>query len=195
MGAVFAGAARAPITAVVILFELTGEYSIILPMMLAIVLGTGISHLVSRDTVYTLKLMRRGIDIDEPADATLRRQPVTDFMVEPPAAVNASEHIRTVASRFALTGENSLPVVDDQGRYVGTLRAHDLMDALAAGEFTDITRLAQQTEPVAVDGQVGAVLHRLDRGEDAVPIADAEGRLVGWVRQRDMLAALSLRPS
>ena len=41
MGAVFAGAARAPITAVVILFELTGEYSIILPLMLAIVLATG----------------------------------------------------------------------------------------------------------------------------------------------------------
>ncbi len=40
MGAVFAGAARAPITAVVILFELTGEYSIVLPLMLAIVLAT-----------------------------------------------------------------------------------------------------------------------------------------------------------
>ena len=72
MGAVFAGAARAPITAVVILFELTGEYSIILPLMLAIALATGISHLVSRDSVYTRKLLRRGIDIDEPADAALR---------------------------------------------------------------------------------------------------------------------------
>lgn len=195
MGAVFAGAARAPITAVVILFELTGEYSIILPMMLAIVLATGVSHLVSRDTVYTLKLMRRGIDIDEPADATLRRQPVTDFMVEPPDSINAREPIRAVASRFAVTGENSLPVIDDQGRYVGTLRAHALMDALAAGELVDITTLARHTEPVPREGRIGAVLHRLDRGEDAVPIADGQGRLVGWVRQRDMLAALSLRPS
>ena len=68
MGAVFAGASRAPITAVVILFELTGEYSIILPMMLAIVLATGVSHLVSADTVYTRKLLRRGIDIEQPSD-------------------------------------------------------------------------------------------------------------------------------
>ena len=45
MGAVFAGAARAPITAVIIMFELTGEYTIILPLMAAIVLATGISHL------------------------------------------------------------------------------------------------------------------------------------------------------
>ena len=55
MGAVFAGAARAPITAVVILFELTGEYSIILPLMLAIVLATGISRLLTQDTIYTLQ--------------------------------------------------------------------------------------------------------------------------------------------
>ena len=48
MGAVFAGAARAPITAVLIVFELTGEYSLILPLMLAIVLATGVSHLLSR---------------------------------------------------------------------------------------------------------------------------------------------------
>ncbi len=66
MGALFAGAARAPITAVVILFELTGEYTIILPLMLAIVLATGVSHLASHDTVYTRKLLRRGIDLEEP---------------------------------------------------------------------------------------------------------------------------------
>ncbi|GAB2471834.1 chloride channel protein [Jatrophihabitans fulvus] len=65
MGAVFAGAARAPITAVVILVELTGEYSIVLPLMTAIVLATGVSHALSRDTVYTAKLRRRGVDLDE----------------------------------------------------------------------------------------------------------------------------------
>ena len=47
MGAVFAGAARAPITAVVIMFELTGEYRIILPLMVAIALAAGLSKLIS----------------------------------------------------------------------------------------------------------------------------------------------------
>jgi CIC family chloride channel protein len=59
MGAVFASASRAPITAVVILFELTGEYSIILPLMLAIVLATATSRLLTRDTIYTLKAAPR----------------------------------------------------------------------------------------------------------------------------------------
>ncbi|WP_198410560.1 chloride channel protein [Cryobacterium sp. TMT2-18-3] len=60
MGAVFAGAGRAPITAAIILFELTGEYSIILPLLLAIVIATGVSRVLSEDTIYTLKLRRRG---------------------------------------------------------------------------------------------------------------------------------------
>jgi CIC family chloride channel protein len=66
MAAVFAAAARAPITAVLIVFELTGDYSIILPLMLAVVVATGLSRLLSEDTIYTLKLRRRGIDIDRP---------------------------------------------------------------------------------------------------------------------------------
>ena len=68
MGAVFAACARAPITAVLIIFELTGDYQIILPLMFAIVVATTLSNALTRDTIYTLKLRRRGIDIDAPQD-------------------------------------------------------------------------------------------------------------------------------
>jgi len=66
MGAVFAAAARAPITAVLIIFELTGDYRVILPLMIAVVVATAIANAATRDTIYTLKLRRRGIDIDTP---------------------------------------------------------------------------------------------------------------------------------
>ena len=168
MGAVFAGAARAPITAVVILFELTGEYTIILPLMLAIVLATGISHLVSHDTVYTRKLLRRGIDIDEPADATLRRRPVSDVMTTPPAPVEAEASLRSVAARFATAGGGSLPVTDSAGHYLGTLAAHDLMDALASGEDTTVQALTVSTTPLgttSLDRRCAeATRHRRRRG-------------------------------
>lgn len=66
MGAALGGATRAPITAVIILFELTGQYSIILPLMLAVAIAAGTGRLLSRDTIYTAKLWRRGIDLDSP---------------------------------------------------------------------------------------------------------------------------------
>lgn len=64
MGAAFAGAAHAPITAVIVLFELTGQYTVILPLMTAIVVATLVGRTLSTDTIYTRKLKRRGIDIE-----------------------------------------------------------------------------------------------------------------------------------
>lgn len=59
MGAVFAGATRAPITATIVIVELTGEYALLLPLMLAVALATGVSRLLSAETIYTMKLRRR----------------------------------------------------------------------------------------------------------------------------------------
>jgi CIC family chloride channel protein len=89
MGAVFAGSARAPITAVVIMFELTGQYAIILPLMTAIVLATGVSHRLSRDTVYTLKLRRRGVDLGTRETIAARRARVGEVMGEVPPPLTA----------------------------------------------------------------------------------------------------------
>ena len=194
MGAVFAGAARAPITAVVILFELTGEYTIILPLMLAIVLATAVSELISKDTVYTRKLLRRGIDIDEPADSAMRRRPVSSVMVEPPEPIAVDDSLVGAAARFASGGEATLPVVDKAGRYLGNLAAHDLLDALAESERTSVTVLTSGPDAVSPESTLGAVLHRLDEGADAVPVTSPDGLLLGWVRQRDMLTALTKTP-
>jgi len=63
MAAVFAGTAHAPITAMVMLFEMTGNYQLILPLMLAAVIATTVSSRIQKDTIYTMKLVRRGLDI------------------------------------------------------------------------------------------------------------------------------------
>ncbi|MEJ2869638.1 chloride channel protein [Actinomycetospora sp. OC33-EN08] len=66
MAAVLAGATRAPITAVVIVAEITAEWSLVLPLLLAVALATALSRLLSGETVYTLKLARRGIHLTPP---------------------------------------------------------------------------------------------------------------------------------
>ncbi|MEO6881016.1 MAG: chloride channel protein [Mycobacteriaceae bacterium] len=195
MGAVFAGAARGPITAVVILFELTGDYAIILPLMLAIALATGISNVVSKDTVYTRKLIRRGIDIDEPADATLRRRPVSEVMVKAPEPVSSTADLRTVAARLAGSGQSSLPVSGTDGTLIGTVSAEAVMNALAAGESAEVSAVTVGEDPLPVDAPLGDALRLLDRGAPAVAVTDGAGNLVGWVRHRDVLAAMSRPPA
>ena len=63
MGAVFAGAAHAPISAILILFEMTGDYEIILPLMITCIISTVAVRRFTKESIYTLKLKRRGIDI------------------------------------------------------------------------------------------------------------------------------------
>lgn len=138
MAAVFAGAAHAPITAVLIVFELTGDYAIILPLMAAVALATGVSHLVSRENIYTLKLIRRGVDIQSEAAPlrSLRQTTVGDVMHAPgPAAVvadgptlDATSSVHDVLDVLSDRHGVRLPVRGPDGRIVGQVGEHDVLD-------------------------------------------------------------------
>ena len=67
MGAMVAGTTHAPLTAIFLAYEITRSYSVMLPLMLAAVLAVAIARALRRDSVYTAKLKRRGIDLDAPA--------------------------------------------------------------------------------------------------------------------------------
>lgn len=70
MGAVFSGAARAPITSVVLIIEMTGQYNLLIPLMLAVALSTVTGRFLTRSTIYTEELRRRGLSIEDPQAPT-----------------------------------------------------------------------------------------------------------------------------
>ncbi|MFG2682106.1 chloride channel protein [Streptomyces sp. NPDC048392] len=198
MGAVFAGSSRAPITAVVILFELTGEYSIILPLMLAIVLSTAVSRLLSKDTIYTLKLRRRGIDLEGPAHgARIGAQRVDSVMEALPTPLPAATKLADAAGLLTLSGRDGLPVVDEAGTYVGVVTAQAVAEALAeepdAAPAT-VGALAAPTAPVHADQPLVQAVHALVATPGTgLPVLDrAEGSPVGWLSARGALQAVHL---
>jgi CIC family chloride channel protein len=65
MGAVFTAAARAPLTSLASVLEMTGDFALTLPVMLAVAVASAVSAALSYGTIYTTKLLRRGIDLDE----------------------------------------------------------------------------------------------------------------------------------
>ncbi|MGW7680791.1 chloride channel protein [Kribbella sp. NPDC054772] len=197
MGAVFAGAARAPITAVVIMFELTGEYSIILPLMTAIVLATGVSHLLSGDTIYTLKLRRRGVDLGR--SETISAAPrivVADVMTDVPDAVRGDSPLRDVAAVLARSVSGVLPVVDDGGEYVGIVTARVVAEALADGRHDTAPASLVLELPIVVtpDDHLDQAIEALDgSGCAAVPVLQ-DRRIAGWISYRVALARIRTRP-
>lgn len=201
MGAVFAGASRAPITAVVILFELTGEYTIILPLMLAIVLATATSRMLSHETIYTLKLLRRGIDLARPAHgARIGRQQVADVMETLPTAVPATSPLSEASGLLSLSGHGALPVLDASGDYLGVVTAQSAAQALAqqpAGAPTLVGEIAEQPPRVTTSDSLATALKDLvDASGTGVPVLDeTTGRPVGWLSHQGALRALHTAPS
>ena len=197
MGAVFAAAARAPITAVIIIFELTGDYRIILPLMFAIVVATALSNAVTHDTIYTLKLRRRGIDIGKPTPPSLMAQiPVAEAMSIPLGALAPADPLAGLVARFSSEQTDTLPVVDPQGVLLGVVDASEVEQAIAAGD-RDLTAAAVMRRAPEVHGHdtLDEVVPLLvGRDEDGLPVLAADGdELIGWLTHRGLLGAYRAR--
>jgi CIC family chloride channel protein len=191
MAAVFAGAARAPITAVLIVFELTGEYSLILPLMLAVSLATGIGHVLSHDTIYTAKLRRRGVDLDAPAPSWAHGRDVQSVLETAVHPLAATTPLGVAADALRTAPDGELPVVDDQGRPLGVLTRTALAERLTESgpEEPSATAgdLAETRPTVARSSTVAEALDVLDR-HDARGLVVTEGdTLIGWFSARAVL--------
>jgi CIC family chloride channel protein len=201
MGAVFAAAGRAPITAVLIIFELTGDYRIILPLMIAIVVATALSNAITKDTIYTLKLRRRGIDIDEPASVSeMSRIPLSDALAAAPAALSPQADIETMIERFS-EGPSTLPVIED-GRLLGVVSAEDVERAIDEGRRDMRAEALTHLVPELRAGvSLEEAVRALSAGEeDGLPVLAASGdEMVGWITHRQLLRAygakLALTPA
>lgn len=116
MGAVFSGAARAPITGVVLIIEMTGQYDLLVPLMLAVVLATVTGRFLTRTTIYTETLRRRGQDPEDPMRTTLMgRASARSLMGEPPAVLDEDDPPARAAAEMARTGSTVLPVTRRPG--------------------------------------------------------------------------------
>ncbi len=130
MAAVFAGAAHAPLTAMLIVFEMSGDYRLILPLMLATGVSTVVSRALRRDSIYTLKLTRRGINWEGGRDVdVLQHVKVEEVMTTDVDTVPESTTLEELEALFDATRHHGFPVLDDEGRLVGMVALEDLARA------------------------------------------------------------------
>jgi len=134
MGAVFTGAARAPVSSVLILFEMTADYRIIIPLMAAIVVSSLVAERLLRHDIYTIKLARRGIDIKQtrPSDPMTAIR-VDEVMTSQVDTVPHDMPLEQLADEFRRSGHHGFPVVDSDGLLVGIVSLSDLGRAASRG--------------------------------------------------------------
>jgi chloride channel protein, CIC family len=191
MAATFGAATRATFTAIVFVFELTRDYDVILPLMLASVLADLVAAAVMRDSIMTEKLTRRGLRVRTEYEVDpFRTVPVAEIMTRAVEALPVTATVADARSRFQAGGHGAYPVVDDDGRCVGIVARGDLLRRGAgAGDDAAPVLDAASTDVVAVaPGDTAlTVLHRmLEETIEHVPVVDG-GRLVGICTRSDLL--------
>lgn len=200
MAAVFAGAARAPITAIIILFELTGDYSVILPMMIAVVISTIIAELFGKETIYTLKLKRRGIELRSgKADHLMRHIPVREAMVTHILMLPWSLTVAEAIVELKQHNQWGLLVVDGAGALAGVLMAHDLEEALLAEQGEEALKKLVNTssppETIFADEHLDEAIRLLGVHDQALLPVVARGNArhpIGVVSRDDIFKAYSV---
>jgi len=199
MSAFFAGAAHAPVTAILILFEMTRDYAIILPLMLATVLSTVVARLLSNDSIYTLKLTRRGVRLEQGLDAeVLEGVRVAEVMNTAATPVRLDLDLGKLNAAFTRARDNTIPVIGEAGLLVGIVSTQDLDRALARGsiEGKTVGNVATLSDLLVIqpDESIGEALRRLEvRGLAMLPVVDADNphRLLGVATREDLRQAYS----
>ncbi|MBD3298975.1 MAG: CBS domain-containing protein [candidate division Zixibacteria bacterium] len=131
MGAVVAAATHAPMTALMIIFEMTRDYHIILPLMVACVIATMIAMRLAPDSIYTLKLLRRGIVLRQGRDINvLARHSVSEVMRTDIRTIPVTLNIPQILKEFETTGQSDFMVVDQDGHLVGQLGFQEVRNLL-----------------------------------------------------------------
>lgn len=203
MAAMFAAIAHAPMTAVLILFELTGNYRIILPLMLTVVIATLFAQwFLKGESIYTLKLTRRGVRLSRGRDIDIMQGIlVREVMSSEIESISAEATLAEAANLFSVSGRHGLAVTDVDGLFWGVLTISDLRKGLQSSqniEQVKVHEVASSGKKAVVaypDESIGVVLNRMaSAGVGRLPVIDREDRrkLEGWLSRRNIIQAYEL---
>ncbi|MBW2409053.1 MAG: chloride channel protein, partial [Deltaproteobacteria bacterium] len=195
MGAVVSATTHGPMAAMLILFEMTGDYKIILPLMLSCIIGTIAAGRFYRDSIYTLKLIRRGVDIREGKEVSvLRSLYVKDVMNPNVETVPEGLPLASMKEIISKSKFNSFPVLDSQKRLCGILSFNDYNEALHDEDLTHLVVAKDLATPdvvtVSSEDNLYTALEKISRKDfSTLPVVSPNDpqKLVGIVTRRDII--------
>ncbi|MCC6575372.1 MAG: chloride channel protein [Planctomycetes bacterium] len=199
MCAFLSASTHAPLTSIFLLFEVTGRAEAVVPILFASIIGTVISHRLNRESIDTLELADRNVNLHLSKEERLMvLTPVSEVMRGNPERVNQREPLRPLIARMLSSREQYFPVVDDQGKLTGIIGLNDIKQALAKPESLDfliaIDVATTNVTTVRSDDNLKTALQRLSfRGYAELPVVDADGKLLGMVGQQDVINAYNRR--
>ena len=194
MACLLAGTTHAPLTSVLMVFEMTLDYDVVMPLLLGAAVSSLIATTLSRESVYTEALRRKS---GESSLRLVRLLTVRDVLRQEQATVPPELPLAALLERFMSARRNHLYVLDPEGRFLGGVSLHDANRELVQGgrAVTAADLLRRDFEATVPEEPLDRVLDRFARQPtERLPVLDgwSTRRLVGTVSRRDILSVLSL---
>lgn len=200
MGSMLASTTHSPLLAILMIFELSLNYSIVPPLMLACVISTLIARRLYEESIYTEPLRRKGVELERESAqlGAATELTVGDIMQPPVPPVRENTVFAEIANRFLTSTNNFLPVVDQRQRVMGMVALHDLKEWLNAGhELSGVIAYDIMRPPpicLTPSQKLSDVLPILLESElRNVPVVNnlSDYRLVGTITRAEALGLLS----
>jgi CIC family chloride channel protein len=192
MAAVVAATTHAPLTAIIIIFELTSNYTIILPVMLATITASVLSISIQPESIYTLKLVRRGISLRERSRAAeLVARPVREVMAGATHVLPPELPFGVMVDRVLGSVGDCQYVVDPRRNLLGVIHLNQIKSVIRDDALGDVATaydaMAQDTHAVDAEDTIEACLQRFSSCDlPELPVVE-DGKLVGVIRRGDIL--------
>jgi CIC family chloride channel protein len=200
MGGMLAATTHSPLLAMIMIFELSLNYSVMPALMLACVVATLVSKSFHPESIYTEPLRRKGLEVARESArlGAASEQTVGDIMLPPVTPLAETANFQQISERFLVSPNNFLPVVDERGRLTGMVALHDMKNFLNAGtELNGVIAADLMRPPPACltpSQRLGDVLPLLLASElRNVPVVNtlAEYKLIGAIPRGEALGTLS----
>jgi CIC family chloride channel protein len=200
MGSVLAATIHAPLLAMIVVFEISLNYSFMPPLMLACAVGSLVARQLHPDSIYTEPLRIKGLEADRESEhlGAATQQTVGDLMRAPVPPLRENNTMPEIAERFLTTPYNFIPVVDASERLVGVVALQDLKEHLNAGDILSSViayDVMRPPPPVLTPNRmlIDALPVLLASEQRNIPVVNSfkEQRLVGSIVRAEALGLLS----
>jgi CIC family chloride channel protein len=193
MGAFLSAVSHAPVMAVIMLFEMTLSYDIILPLMLCSVVAYYTARGLEGRSLYSESLKKKASEA--PGDMAFGHGQVSELMKRKPPTLSRSARFAEIARMFLSMRVNNLYVTDAEERFLGAVSLHDIKPYLGEPELAELVIasdiLREDFPRVGPKATLSEALGRfLNFEAERLPVVDDEGRLLGSLAKGDLLLAL-----
>lgn len=198
MAAMVGATTHAPITAIVIIFELTNDYKIILPLMISTIIAVLTSSTLSKESIYTHKLKRKGIDFESGMESNvLKKVQVRNMMRKAFEQVPQDIPFNFLVDQLLQTARSHLPVTNEHGIVIGVAHRehvqHLLGEKSVLADLVIAHDVAMSDYPFLLPGDtLDQAMFRFNESgmRELYVLEDVIGRrLVGVVRKGDLMDA------